>query len=75
MNLPNAITAARIAAAPLIAILIVIPVWQLRLVAWLLYVTAAVTDYYDGKLARTRKDRLNRRMHGSIDRRTRGLLV
>lgn len=54
MNLPNAITAARIVAAPVIAALIVMPAWPLRLGGWVLYIAAAVTDYYDGKLARSR---------------------
>jgi CDP-diacylglycerol---glycerol-3-phosphate 3-phosphatidyltransferase len=54
VNLPNAITAARIVAAPVIAVLIVVPVWQLRAGGWALYIAAAVTDYYDGKLARSR---------------------
>jgi phosphatidylglycerophosphate synthase len=54
VNLPNAITAARIAVAPVIAWLIVLPSWPVRLAAWTLYVAAAVTDYYDGKLARSR---------------------
>ena len=54
MNLPNAITAARIAVAPAIAWLIVLPSWPARLAAWVLYIAAAVTDYYDGKLARSR---------------------
>ena len=54
MNLPNAITVARIFAAPVTAALILMPVWQLRFVAWLLYLAAAITDYYDGKLARSR---------------------
>ena len=54
MNLPNAITAARIAVAPVIAWMIVLPSWPVRLAAWVLYVAAAVTDYYDGKLARSR---------------------
>lgn len=54
MNLPNAITAVRIAVAPVIAWLVVLPSWPLRLAAWALYVAAAVTDYYDGKLARSR---------------------
>lgn len=54
MNLPNAITAARIAVAPAIAWMIMMPSWPMRLAAWLLYVVAAVTDYYDGKLARSR---------------------
>jgi phosphatidylglycerophosphate synthase len=54
VNLPNAITAARIAVAPVIAWLIVLPSWPVRFAAWALYVAAAVTDYYDGKLARSR---------------------
>ena len=54
MNLPNAITAARIAVAPAIAWMIVMPSWPLRLAGWALFVAAAVTDYYDGKLARSR---------------------
>lgn len=54
MNLPNAITAARILAAPLIAVLVLSTSWELRLGAWLLYLAAAITDYYDGKLARSR---------------------
>jgi CDP-diacylglycerol---glycerol-3-phosphate 3-phosphatidyltransferase len=54
LNLPNAITAARIVAAPVIAVLMVYPSWQLRMGGWVLYIAAAVTDYYDGKLARSR---------------------
>lgn len=54
MNLPNTITAGRILAAPFIAALPFIASPTVRLVAFLLYVAAAVTDYYDGMLARTR---------------------
>ena len=54
MNLPNAITLARIAAAPAIALLPFSSSWELRLLAFVLFVVAAVTDYYDGMLARTR---------------------
>ena len=54
MNLPNGITVARIAVAPLIAVLAVTPSWPLRLVAFVLFVAAAITDYVDGKLARDR---------------------
>jgi phosphatidylglycerophosphate synthase len=53
-NLPNAITISRIAATPVIAGLIVSTGWQPRLSAWLLYLAAAITDYFDGKLARER---------------------
>ena len=54
MNLPNAITVARIAATPAIALLPLVDSWPLRLAAFVLYIVAAVTDYYDGMLARTR---------------------
>ena len=54
MNLPNTITVGRILAAPFIAALPFIASPSARLVAFLLYVIAAVTDYYDGMLARTR---------------------
>jgi len=54
LNLPNAITAARIAATPLIAALVTSAGWELRLTAWVLFIVAAVTDYFDGKLARDR---------------------
>src|SRR3954471_15126373 len=51
MNLPNMITAGRILAAPFIAALPFIAAPGARLIAFVLYVVAAVTDYYDGKLA------------------------
>ncbi len=53
-NLPNSISAARILLAPLIALLPfeVSPLW--RTVAFVLYVISAVSDYWDGWLARTR---------------------
>ncbi len=54
MNLPNAITVGRIAAAPFIGALPFIPSSVVRFVAFVLFVAAAVTDYYDGKLARSR---------------------
>jgi CDP-diacylglycerol---glycerol-3-phosphate 3-phosphatidyltransferase len=54
MNLPNTITAGRILAAPFIAALPFIASPGARLIAFILYIVAAVTDYYDGKLARTR---------------------
>ena len=55
MNLPNALTVARIAATPLIAALPFADSWPLRLSAFVLFVIAAVTDYIDGRLARSRK--------------------
>jgi CDP-diacylglycerol---glycerol-3-phosphate 3-phosphatidyltransferase len=55
MNLPNALSFARIAATPLIAILPFANSWTLRLIAFLLFASAGVTDYIDGHLARSRK--------------------
>ena len=54
MNLPNSITVARIAVMPLVAALPFIESWEWRLAAFVLYILAAVTDYYDGMLARRR---------------------
>jgi CDP-diacylglycerol--glycerol-3-phosphate 3-phosphatidyltransferase len=55
LNLPNGLTAGRIAATPLIAILPFASSWGLRFVAFLLFLAAAITDYVDGMLARSRK--------------------
>jgi CDP-diacylglycerol--glycerol-3-phosphate 3-phosphatidyltransferase len=55
MNLPTALTVARIAATPLIAVLPFANSWPLRVLAFVLFVLAAVTDYIDGHLARSRK--------------------
>jgi phosphatidylglycerophosphate synthase len=54
VNLPNAITAARIVVAPLIALLPLMSSPAARLSGFVLYVVAAVTDYWDGYLARSR---------------------
>ena len=54
MNLPNALTAGRILSTPFIATLPFIPSSSVRLGAFVLYIAVAVTDYYDGKLARSR---------------------
>ncbi len=54
MNLPNAITAARILSTPFIAVLPFFPASPVRLFAFVLYIVVAITDYYDGKLARER---------------------
>ena len=54
MNLPNALTVARIAAAPVVATLAFQPSWAPRLAGFVLFIVVAVTDYYDGKLARSR---------------------
>jgi CDP-diacylglycerol--glycerol-3-phosphate 3-phosphatidyltransferase len=54
MNLPNALTLSRILATPLIFILPFADSWELKLAGFVIYVIAAVSDYWDGALARTR---------------------
>ena len=54
MNLPNALTVGRIFASPFVAMLPFFPSWQLRMLGFWLFIAVAVTDYYDGKIARTR---------------------
>jgi CDP-diacylglycerol--glycerol-3-phosphate 3-phosphatidyltransferase len=56
MNLPNALTVGRIVVTPLIAILPFANSWTLRLAAFVLFTLAAITDYIDGHLARSRKE-------------------
>ena len=56
MNLPNALTVGRIVATPLIAVLPFSSSWGLRLAAFVLFTLAAITDYIDGRLARSRKE-------------------
>jgi CDP-diacylglycerol--glycerol-3-phosphate 3-phosphatidyltransferase len=55
MNLPNALTVGRIAITPLIAMLPFAPATTPRLLAFILFLFAAVSDYADGVLARSRK--------------------
>jgi CDP-diacylglycerol---glycerol-3-phosphate 3-phosphatidyltransferase len=54
VNLPNAITVGRIALTPLIAWLPFTTSWSARLFAFVLFLIAAITDYWDGHLARSR---------------------
>ncbi|MEJ7809723.1 MAG: CDP-alcohol phosphatidyltransferase family protein [Gemmatimonadaceae bacterium] len=54
MNLPNSLTVGRIIAAPVVALLPLMLSWQLRLLGFVLFIAVAITDYYDGKLARSR---------------------
>lgn len=54
VNLPNALSIGRIIVAPLIAILPFAAGWELRLAGFALFIAAAITDYYDGVIARTR---------------------
>ncbi len=53
-TLPNILTIARIALAPVIALLPFINGWQPKLIAFVVFVAAAISDIYDGKLARER---------------------
>jgi phosphatidylglycerophosphate synthase len=54
VNLPNALTVARIAVTPLLAWLPLMTSATARFGALMLFLIAAWSDYYDGKLARTR---------------------
>lgn len=54
MNLPNTITVARIAVAPLLFLLIFVGTFWARLAAFLLFILAGVSDVWDGHLARRR---------------------
>ena len=55
MNLPNALTVGRIAITPLIAALPFAPATTPRLLAFVLFCVAGISDYADGVLARSRK--------------------
>jgi len=54
VNLPNAITVGRIALTPLIAWLPFMTSWSSRFAAFALFLVAAITDFWDGHLARRR---------------------
>ena len=54
MNLPNRLTVGRIVVSPLVALLPFADAWPLRFAAFALFIIVAVTDYWDGKLARSR---------------------
>jgi phosphatidylglycerophosphate synthase len=54
VNLPTLITVARIALAPVVAGLALVPSATVRFGAFVLYLVVAVSDYWDGHLARTR---------------------
>jgi phosphatidylglycerophosphate synthase len=53
VNLPNAITVGRIALTPLIAWLPFSTSWTARLIGFTLFLVAAITDWWDGHIART----------------------
>lgn len=52
MNLPNAITVGRIIGAPFVAGLPFVSSWDWRLAGFVLFLIVAISDYYDGMLAR-----------------------
>ena len=55
LTLPNLLTLGRIGAIPIICVLIVLGDPTLRVIALMLYVLAAITDWLDGYLARRMK--------------------
>jgi len=55
-TLPNILTLARIALSPVIALLPFIAGWQPKLIAFIIFIIAAVSDIYDGHLARSRNE-------------------
>ena len=52
-TLPNIITLVRICFTPVIALLPFIEGYWPKLIAFVIFIVAAVTDIYDGQLART----------------------
>lgn len=52
MNLPNTISIARIIVSPVFAAMAFVPSVSLRAVAFVLYLVSAISDHYDGKIAR-----------------------
>ena len=54
MNLQNTISAARIVASPLLALLPFIPSVEVRAFAFALYLVTAISDHWDGVIARSR---------------------
>jgi CDP-diacylglycerol--glycerol-3-phosphate 3-phosphatidyltransferase len=56
VNLPNALTVARIALTAPVALLPFVETAPARFAAFVLFVVAGLTDYLDGRLARSRRD-------------------
>ena len=54
MNLPNQLTVARIFMTMAFTVLLCFDHWLARLAAYILFIGATITDYYDGKIARER---------------------
>ncbi len=53
MNLPNTLTVSRLIAAVVVMLAMALPIPFSSTVAFLVFVVASITDYWDGKLART----------------------
>lgn len=54
-DLPNLLTLSRIAAIPLLVVLVALRQPTADLAACIVFAAAAITDYFDGKLARSRR--------------------
>jgi CDP-diacylglycerol--glycerol-3-phosphate 3-phosphatidyltransferase len=53
-TLPNMLGLARIAATPIVVLLLLLPFPGAGMIAFAVYVAAATTDYFDGRIARAR---------------------
>ena len=56
MNLPNVVTSGRILAAPLVTVLLLQPRASARMLAFVVFLAAALSDLWDGYLARSRDE-------------------
>jgi CDP-diacylglycerol--glycerol-3-phosphate 3-phosphatidyltransferase len=54
MNLPNTLTTSRLVAALVVMLAMALPIPFSSTLAFVVFVAASITDYWDGKLARTR---------------------
>lgn len=55
MNLPNALTIFRVAASPALMVLLLVDDIRARLAALVLFVLASLSDFFDGMIARRRR--------------------
>ena len=53
MNLPNTLTVSRLVAAVVVMLAMALPIPFSTSLAFLVFVAASITDYWDGRLART----------------------
>ena len=53
MNLPNTLTVSRLVAAVVVMLAMALPIPYSTSLAFLVFVAASITDYWDGRLART----------------------